>query len=388
MSEAARSPRVLVVTRNFPPYWGGMEKLNWHMADALAGVAEVRLVGPRGASAESPPGVRIAEVPLKPLALFLVCGLVRALAIAWRWKPDVVLAGSGVAAPLAWLAARLTRARAVVYVHGLDVAVKHWLYRIVWIPILRRMDRVIANSDVSAGLAERLGIPRAHQIVVYPGTECADASADIDRDIAMRDELNIGKGPMLLSVGRLTERKGLREFVTDVLPRIVAAFPACTLIVAGDAPTHSLYAKSQTRESIQTAADGAGVGRNIRFLGVVTDQHRLARIYRAADLHVFPVRDLPGDPEGFGMVAIEAAAFGVPTIAYATGGIVESVGDGKSGTLVTSGDAAAFAAAVIDIFSKLDASVRRRAMEFAATFAWPQFDVHFRSAVLDGFERR
>ncbi len=166
----------------------------------------------------------------------------------------------------------------------------------------------------------------------------------------------------------------------------MAVLPACTLIVVGDAPMHSLYAKSQTRESIQRAADDAGVGRNIRFLGVVTDQQRLSRIYRAADLHVFPVRDLPGDPEGFGMVAIEAAAFGVPTIAYATGGIIESVGDGKSGTLVPSGDATAFASAVIDLFSKLDASVRRRAMEFAAAFAWPQFDIRFRRAVLDGWK--
>lgn len=388
MNEAGRAPRVLIVTRNFPPYWGGMEKLNWHMADALAAVAQVRLVGPRGAAARAPAAVGVSEVPLKPLPVFLLCALARTLANAWRWKPDVVVAGSGVTAPLAWVAARLTRARAVVYVHGLDVAVRHWLYRGVWVPILRRMDRVIANSRVSAELAERLGVPTERQLVVYPGTECGDSVCADVRDTGIREELGLGRGPVLLSVGRLTERKGLREFVIDVLPRIAAEFPDCVLLVVGDAPTHSLYAKSQTRESIQNAADQAGVGRNIKFLGVIADQQKLARIYRAADLHVFPVRFLPGDPEGFGMVAIEAASFGVPTVAYATGGTVESVGVGASGTLVPAGDAAAFAAAAIESLTTLNASARQRAMDYAATFAWPHFDIRFRSAVLDAFEQR
>ena len=365
-----------------------MEKLNWHMVDALAGVADVRLVAPSGAAAVAPSAVAVAEVPLKPLPGFLIRGLVHVLAIAWRWRPDVVVAGSGVTAPLAWAAARLTRARAVVYVHGLDVAVKHWLYRAVWAPILRRMDRVIANSRVTAEFSEELGVRCDRHIIVYPGTAGADESSATDRDMAMRAELDVGEGPLLLSVGRLTERKGLREFVTEVLPTIVCAFPGCVLVVVGDAPMHSLYARSQTRESIQLAAESAGVGRNVKFLGVVSDQEKLGRIYRSADLHVFPVRNLPGDPEGFGMVAIEAAAFGVPTVAYETGGIVESVGSGKSGTLVPQGDAAAFAAAAIETLTKLDASVRRRAMDYAATFAWPHFDVRFRSAVLDGLEPR
>jgi phosphatidylinositol alpha-1,6-mannosyltransferase len=362
-----------------------MEKLNWHMVDAIARAADTWIVGPVGAAVEAPSSVGAKEAPLKPLPLFLCIAFFQAMICAWRYKPDIVLAGSGVTAPLAWLVARMHGAKAVVYVHGLDVAVRHWLYRLVWVPALRRMDRVIANSQVSAGLAAQLRISRKRMLVVHPGADPGEASAWAGRDTAMRAELSIGEGPLLLSVGRLTERKGLREFVTDALPSIVASFPRCTLIVVGDAPSHSLYAKSQSRESIQAAADNAGVGQRLRFLGVISDQRKLARIYRAADLHVFPVRELPGDPEGFGMVAIEAASFGVPTVAYASGGIVESVRDGESGTLVTPGDAAAFASAVVDTLERLDASVRRRTMEYAADFAWPRFDERFRRAVLDGW---
>ncbi len=42
------TPRILLITRNLPPLVGGMERLNWHMADELAKQAEVRVVGPSG----------------------------------------------------------------------------------------------------------------------------------------------------------------------------------------------------------------------------------------------------------------------------------------------------------------------------------------------------
>ena len=50
------------------------------------------------------------------------------------------------------------------------------------------------------------------------------------------------------------------------------------------------------------------------------DDQRLSDAYFAADVMVFPVLDLPGDVEGFGMVAVEAAAHGLPTVAFAVGG--------------------------------------------------------------------
>src|SRR3546814_12930756 len=69
-------------------------------------------------------------------------------------------------------------------------------------------------------------------------------------------------------------------------------------------------------------------------------------VYKAASAHIFPVREIPGDPEGFGMVAVEAAAHGVPTIAFATGGIVDAVAEGESGRLIRPGDYGAFAGVV------------------------------------------
>jgi len=41
-------PRILLITRNLPPLVGGMERLNWHLAEELAKQAQVHIVGPQG----------------------------------------------------------------------------------------------------------------------------------------------------------------------------------------------------------------------------------------------------------------------------------------------------------------------------------------------------
>jgi phosphatidylinositol alpha-1,6-mannosyltransferase len=361
--------RLLLITRNFPPLWGGMERLNWHLAAELAKRFEVHVVAPVGAAEHAPAAVLVREVPLQPLRRFLTAAALAALAEARRFRPRIVLAGSGLTAPLALLAARLCRARSVAYVHGLDVVAPHPVYRALWLPALRRMDRVIANSAPTAELARKAGVAPERIAIVHPGVDIP--APDPTARARFRQRWNLPPdAPVLLSVGRLTARKGLREFVQEALPTVARARPDVVLVIVGDAPKQALYAQVQTPESILAAAREAGVAGHIRWLGTLFGQD-LADAYFGADLHVFPVRDLPGDPEGFGMVAIEAAAHGLPTVAYATGGVIDAVREGQSGRLVPPGDAAGFAQAVLATLASPLAPEGCRT--FAQGFAWGEF---------------
>ena len=368
MNTPSGKPSLLLVTRNFPPLWGGMERLNWHIADELTHAYEVTVIGPVGAAAQAPAGVTVIEVPLRPLWRFLLLATWRSLRAARRLHPAVVLAGSGLTAPLVLLAARTCGARTAAYVHGLDLAVPHPLYRALWLPALRRMDCVIANSRATAALAERAGVPRQRIGIVHPGV--ALPQPDPQARARFRARHGLGEVPLLLSVGRLTARKGLAEFVSEVLPRIVAQRPDVELVIVGDAPADALYAQTQTPASIQAAANAAGVGKHLHFLGTRFGAE-LADAFAGSDLHVFPVRELHNDPEGFGMVAVEAAAHGLPSVAYATGGVVDAVVDGQSGALLSPGDAQGFAAAVLRLLAQPLPAERVRA--FAERFAWPRF---------------
>ncbi|MEY2251856.1 glycosyltransferase family 4 protein [Comamonas sediminis] len=365
--------RILIITRNLPPLIGGMERLNWHIADELSRKADVHIISPAGSAALAPANVSVTEVALKPLSRFLMSSCLQAMQIASSWKPQFVLAGSGLTAPAALLASKFARARACVYLHGLDAAVQHPVYRAIWHPSIRKMDCVIANSYPTAKMASEIGIKNEEIKIVHPGVTLPTQGQTTDSLTSWRKRHSLGSARLLISIGRLTTRKGLQEFVQKSLPTIVKACPDVILAVIGDAPGDALYAKLQSRRSIQTAADAAGVGKNIRFLGVITDPGDLACAYENACLHIFPVRQINGDPEGFGMVAVEAAAHGRPTLAFATGGIIDAVAPGLSGELITPEDYDAFAQMAIEIISIGLNRWEKSSYIFAKKFAWPNF---------------
>jgi phosphatidylinositol alpha-1,6-mannosyltransferase len=177
----------------------------------------------------------------------------------------------------------------------------------------------------------------------------------------------------------MTQRKGLAEFVAKALPAVVANHPDTLLVVIGDEASDALHGHAGSeRDRILAAARTAGVEQSLYFLGRC-DEVTLCAAYQAADLHVFPVLDLPGDVEGFGMVALESAAHGLPTVAFAVGGVSDAVQDGRTGTLVQPDDYAELGAVVIRRLAQphepRTVSICR---EFAAGKAWPIFGERLR----------
>ena len=139
----------------------------------------------------------------------------------------------------------------------------------------------------------------------------------------------------------------------------------------GETPKSSLGASIQSQEEIFKAARSKNIENHIKFVGVITDKTELACAYESADIHVFPVRHIPDDPEGFGMVAIEAAVHGLATVAFATGGITDAVKDGVSGYLVASGNYAELSQQVNTLLESPLNSINIQ--RFAKRFAWNIF---------------
>jgi glycosyltransferase involved in cell wall biosynthesis len=89
-------------------------------------------------------------------------------------------------------------------------------------------------------------------------------------------------------------------------------------------------------------------------------------LYNASDIFIMPNMTVPGDMEGFGIVALEAGSCGLPVIASNIEGIQDAVIDGKTGYLVREGDVEGFLRGIRDMNLK-KADVRR---EVASRYNW------------------
>lgn len=355
---------------------GGMEKVNQRMLEALAIEWDPMLCGPPGCANHAPRGTIVRQTRLRPVPVFLLFSLARAMRLAREFRPRHIVAGSGLMAPVAFIAARLVGASCSVYLHGLDIIAPSRLYQWLWLPFIRACGLVLVNSENTAALARSRGVSADRIHVLHPGTDLPPPGG-IDVP-ALKQQLGLSGRPLLLSVGRFTRRKGLAEFVSRALPMVADSHPDVLLIVIGGEASDAVRGHAGERQRIESAARQAGVGRNVQFAGRADDL-QLEAYYNVADCHVFPVLDLPGDVEGFGMVALEAAAHGLPTVAFSVGGIPDAVADTVTGRLVESGDYAGFADAIAEVLATSPDNARASACrQFALGKSWPVFSERLR----------
>ncbi len=334
----------LFVTRKFPPSVGGMETLAAGVWRTLrAGVPDARLVAHGGANRELP--------------RWLPRAVATTAALAARRRVGLVLSGDAVVHAALSPVLRALRVPHATMVMGLDVTFAHPVYRATVLPWLRRAPLVVAISEATAEAAVGVGVPRGRVRVLRLGVEVPAVTAE-DR-AAARERLlgDLGLGDdavLLLTLGRLVRRKGVRWFVEEVLPALP---PSVVHLVAGD---------GEEREAVLAAAARTGVQERVRLLGRVDDATR-ERLLRGADLFVQPNVRVPGDMEGFGLVTVEAAVRGTPVVASALEGILDAVVDGSTGTLLPPEDAPAWREALRALVADRAALAARAGREGAAT---------------------
>jgi glycosyltransferase involved in cell wall biosynthesis len=181
--------------------------------------------------------------------------------------------------------------------------------------LARDVAHVVATSTEETGDLLRLGAARQAMTVVPCG---------VDLDLFSPDGPAAERTarPRIVSVGRLVPRKGF-----DALIRALGTLGDAELLIAGGPPAARLDVDPEARR-LRQLADRLGVADRVRLLGAVprTD---LPALLRSADI----VACAPWY-EPFGIVPLEAMAAGVPVVATAVGGIVDTVVDGATGILV------------------------------------------------------
>jgi glycosyltransferase involved in cell wall biosynthesis len=220
-----------------------------------------------------------------------------------------------------------------------------------------RSNRLIGGVDRAAGRLAHRQIAISRGLAGY-----LEATQGYEPGVFTVVHYGIDAGPepssppepaRLVAVGRLIEIKGF-----DVLLRAFAVarrdVPELTLEVAGDGPL--------MKQLSSAAPEG------VSFLGRVSP---VAPCYERNAVVVVPSRG-----EGFGLVALEAAARGRPAIVSDVGGLPEIVAHERTGLIVPAGDEQALAEAIVSLVRDperaraMGAAARRRAVdEFSADAA-------------------
>ncbi len=220
-------------------------------------------------------------------------------------------------------------------------------------------DVILANSvEEVAQLEAHYGADPARIEIVAPGVEHAFFSPGDQR--GARRALGFGNHPILLFVGRIQPLKGLQVAVGAL-----AALhrPDAELVVVGGPSGADGHAELA---AVLDLAERLGVRQQVRFVPP-QPHHLLSTYYRAADVVLVPSRS-----ESFGLVALEAAACGVPVVAAAVGGLRTLVDDGRTGFLVDDRSPEAFAdlARALIEDPALALRIGTAAVERARTYTW------------------
>jgi glycosyltransferase involved in cell wall biosynthesis len=193
--------------------------------------------------------------------------------------------------------------------------------------IAKKADRVIATCSDEVFELVRMGLTRSRVSIVPCGVDLTTFTSE--GEVAPRTAPH-----RIVSVGRLVPRKGF-----DVAIAALAALPDTELVIAGGPGSGDLDNDEEARR-LRGIADRAGVSDRVRMPGQVSRKDMPA-LLRSADAVVCTPWYEP-----FGIVPLEAMACGVPVVASAVGGLIDTVIHGVTGLHVPPRDPKALANAL------------------------------------------
>lgn len=203
------------------------------------------------------------------------------------------------------------------------------------------------SKNIGEVVSKHYKIPKDKILLSYLGIKLPDISNPIFRKNSFK----------LLYVGRLEKRKGTEEFI-EALPEILKKNTKITIDIVGkdyyQAPGNTNYFeyfKNKVQKKFWS---------RVIFHGFVSNE-KLKKFYKYCDIFIAPSRY-----ESFGLIFLEAMAYGKPVIGTKVGGIPEIVKDKEMGLLIDVNEPGQIADSVIKLFNneKLRERLGKKAFEY------------------------
>jgi phosphatidylinositol alpha-1,6-mannosyltransferase len=287
-------------------------------------------------------------------------------AIRWGHYPEVDLVHSLEAYPTglvgSWLAKKLDRPH-VITTQGTYGLIWHRQItnRRTYEGVLREADLICPGSNGTADLLKKYFGAALTDTPVKAVLNGNDYHRKIPRQVAL--DHRIPTIPTLLTVGEVKGRKG-HHLSLAAFAKVKKVLPEARYWIVGT------YRQNTYFDLLGDFIEQEGL-EGVSFMGRVSDQ-QLQRCYQQASLFVLTPQLTRLRFEGFGLVYLEAGAYGLPVVATRSGGVPDAVVDGETGLLCEEGDVDGIAAAILRLLG--DEELARRMglanRDWAETLTW------------------
>ena len=346
--------KILLITPDFPPKRGGVARYLSALASYLKDDVEVVAAINQGWQAFDPN----AGYPIFRRELLSKWGWPR-----WRKTVKYLKQYSGryrliltshvlPYGSAAMVAARKTKTPYIVFVHGMDIrlAQQSSRKRAVAKKVLMGARLVVCNSNALAKEVARV-FKITDIIVVYP---CLESVPELPEKATGTFTLT--------TVARLVERKG-HTHVLNALAHLRGTGQLIDFV-------YNIVGEGPMEKTLKGIVSALSLGQHVTFHGNLDDESRNT-LYARSNAFVMPVSKDPVDKEGFGLVFLEAAQFGVPSITTRIEGVDEAVIDGETGILLNDQNEERLAEAILllakqpETSERMGDAARERSKEFS-----------------------
>lgn len=208
--------------------------------------------------------------------------------------------------------------------HGSEFLVKGRILKKMIYQIYQEADHIITNSRYTTALMKQMNISNPDFSAIPLGADPLLYNRDRYERIELQKKYNCSGRKIILTVGKLSERKGHRR-VIEAIEKLRHEIPEVLYIVAG---------RGVEYENLQQIIKNKGLEDNVRLAGFVSSEN-LPEYYALCDVFILNSTIAgDGDVEGFGIVLIEAGLMGKPVIGTSGSGMEDAIEHNKSGLLI------------------------------------------------------
>ncbi|RLG12067.1 hypothetical protein DRN69_07080 [Candidatus Pacearchaeota archaeon] len=347
---------ILFITRNFPPQVGGLENFSFHLFHSLSKMHKLSLIKWSGSK--------------KILPAVFIYFLIKSYLILLLKKIDLVYLTDGVLSLLIPFL-KIFKKPVAVTIHGLDITFNNYFYQLLIPYFLNKADKIICVSRATKKECLKRGV-FPQKIEVIPNGINNEFFLKEDKKILKerfekRFNIEIKNKKIILSVGRLVERKGIHWFIKEVLPLILKNYSNFIYLIVGE---------GKLKKKIEEITEEKDLKEYVILLGKIKKED-LKLVYNIADVFVMPNIKVEGDLEGFGIVLLEAASCNLSIVASDIEGIKDALLEGRLGKLVKFYDSKAFSDEILKILkgnSFTGEDLRRLVKE---NFSWQEISKRY-----------